>query len=69
MERRRQDMTVRIVPLRSEQAGDGRVGGSAADRLALVAELSQRMWDLTGHPLPSYTRQTMPVKLIPLAEQ
>jgi hypothetical protein len=28
-------MTVRIVPLRSDQAGESRVGGTAAERLAL----------------------------------
>jgi hypothetical protein len=62
-------MTVRIVPLRSDESGDGRVGGSAEDRLGLVGELSRRMWELTGSPLPAYTRQTMPVKLSTLADQ
>lgn len=62
-------MTARVVPLRSDAAGDGRVGGTVAERLALVSELSQRAWLLTKRPLPSYTRQTMPVKLSTLAEQ
>ena len=66
---RRRKMTVRIVPLGSQEAGDARVGGTVAERLALVTELSHRAWALTGRPLPSYTRRTMPVRLTTLAEQ
>ena len=69
MTRDRSKMTARIVPLRSDEAGDARVGGTVAERVALVGELSRRMWALTGQPLPSYTRATMPVKLSTLAEQ
>lgn len=65
----RSHMTARIVPLQSDDAGDGRVGGTAAERLALVGELSRRAWVLTKQPLPSYTRQTMPVRITTLAEQ
>jgi hypothetical protein len=38
----RSRMTVRIVPLRSDEASDGRVGGTVAERLALVGELSRQ---------------------------
>ncbi|MEW5918796.1 MAG: hypothetical protein AB1762_20510 [Gemmatimonadota bacterium] len=62
-------MTARVVPLRSDAAGDGRVGGTMAERLALVRELSERAWALTKRPVPSYTRATMPVKITTLAEQ
>jgi hypothetical protein len=62
-------MTARIVPLRSDEASDARVAGTAAERLALLAELSLRMWALTKRPAPSYTRATMPVTLTTLAEQ
>lgn len=62
-------MTVRIVPLRSDEAADASVGGTAVERLALLRELSQRMWALTKRPVPSYTRSTIPVKLSTLAEQ
>lgn len=62
-------MTARVVPLRSNEAGDGRVGGTAEERLALLAELSRRMWALTQRPLPCYTRSTMPVRLSTLSEQ
>ena len=69
MKSNRRTMTARVVPLRSDEAGDGRVGGTGAERLALVAELSRRMWALTKRPLPSYTRQTMPVRVTTLSEQ
>lgn len=65
----RRNMTVRIVPLQSDEAGDARVGGTVAERLALVGELSRRMWRLTKQPLPSYRRQTMPVRVTTLADQ
>ena len=67
--RDRNQMTARVVPLASDDAGDGRVGGTAADRLVLLADLSRRMWELTRRPHPTYTRATMPVKLTTLAEQ
>lgn len=54
-------MTARIVPLNSREAGEARVGGTIAERIALVAELSEMMWARTGRPVPSYTRATMPV--------
>ena len=62
-------MTARIVPLRSDEAGDARVGGTAAERLALVGELSRRAWALTKRPIPTYTRRTIPVVLNTLADQ
>jgi len=65
---RRKDMTVRVVPLRSKEAGDARVGGTADERLALLTELSRRAWELTGRPFPSYTRATMPVRVTMLAK-
>jgi hypothetical protein len=65
----RSQMTIRIVPLGSDEASDGRVGGTAVERLALVRELSERMWALTRRPLPTYSRSTIPVKLTTLADQ
>ena len=62
-------MTARIVPLASDEASDARVGGTAGERLALVRELTERMWALTRRPLPAYSRSTIPVKLTTLAEQ
>ena len=65
----RRHMTARVVPLRSDEAGEARVAGTAEERLALVAELSRRGWMLTGRPVPSYTRATIPVAVTTLREQ
>ena len=54
-------MTVRVVSLHGREASDATVGGTVEDRLALVARLSETSWQLTGRPLPHYTRATMPV--------
>jgi hypothetical protein len=62
----RPDMTVRIVSLHSLEASDSRVGGTAAERIALVTSLSEQLWALTRRPLPVYTRGTMPIVLSPL---
>lgn len=61
-------MRARVVPLSSREAGDARVVGTPAERVALVAELSRQAWALTGRPLPSYTRATMPVRVTSLRE-
>ena len=62
-------MTARVVPLDSDEAADARVAGSAAERLAILADLSRRMWSLSRRSAPSYTRATMPFKLTTLEEQ
>ena len=61
MPSRRKKMTARVVLLHSDDVGEARVGGTAAERLALVAELSRHSWVLTGRPFPAYARETMPV--------
>lgn len=65
----RQNLTVRVVPLESREAGDATVEGTAAERLALVARLSEASWALTGRPRPAYTRATMPVVVTTLQAQ
>ncbi len=65
----RSDMTVRVVPLTSTEAGDSRVGGTVAERVALVLRLSEDLWTRTQRPLPTYTRATMPFALKPLRAQ
>ena len=62
-------MTARVVPLGSAEAGDARVAGTTDERLALVHELTARMWSLTGKPLPTYERHEMPVTLSRLVDQ
>jgi len=59
----RSKMTARVVPLHSREAGEAVVGGTAAQRLALVIELSETSWVSTRQPLPDYTRATMPVAI------
>ena len=54
-------MTVRVVPLTSREAGDPRMGGTPAERVAAVAELTELAWKLAGRPFPTYTRATIPV--------
>jgi hypothetical protein len=54
-------MTARVVPLRSDEAGDARMGGTPDARVAAVAELTLEAWRLAGRPFPRYTRATMPV--------
>jgi len=60
-------MTARVVPLASKEAGDPRMGGTAAERVAAVAELTRTAWTLSKRPLPTYTRATMPVVVTTLA--
>lgn len=62
-------MTGRVVSLTSDAASDARVDGTVDERLALVQELSARMWRLSGKPVPTYTRREMPVRLSKLTDQ
>jgi len=39
------------------------------ERLAAVAELTAEAWRLSGRPLPSYTRASMPVAVTKLKDQ
>jgi hypothetical protein len=57
----RREMIARVVPLRSDEAGDAHMGGTPSERVAAVATLTMEAWRLAGRPLPSYTRATMPV--------
>ena len=62
-------MTYRIVPLASDAARDARLGTSVAQRLNMLAELSNLAWIATGRPFPSYDRRHMPVRFTTLGEQ
>ena len=62
-------MTARVVPLQSHEAGDARLEGTVAERVKLVAELTEIGWNIAKLPWPSYSRATMPVALTTLAEQ
>lgn len=55
-------MQVRIEPRHPGEEHDfNAVAGAAA--VALAAKLSRAAWAFSGHPLPNYTRDTMPVHL------
>ena len=69
MQEDRRGMTVRVVSLHSREAGDARVGGSVAERVSLVGELSEMLWTQTGRPRPSYTRSSMPVVMTSLGSE
>ena len=62
-------MTARIVPLRSDAAGDARVDGPIDERVALVAELTRRVWTISGRDLPTYARGDIPFRWTSLADQ
>jgi hypothetical protein len=42
------------------------MGGTVDERVAAVTALTLEAWRLSGRPLPSYTRATMPVVVRPL---
>ena len=66
---RRRDMTYRVVPLTSQAAGDARLGTTAAERLAMVRELSRIAWIAGGRTLPSYARADIRIRLSALRDQ
>lgn len=59
----RQSWPVRIFRLGEEPRDDLTAETTAEQRLAMVWELSGRMWELAGSPRPSYTRGDMPIRL------
>lgn len=60
----RANLTYRVVPARSPEAQDARLGATAEERLRMVAELSRMAWIESGRPFPQYTRATMPIRLL-----
>lgn len=40
------------------------VGETVEERLAMLADMSQRAWRLSGRPMPTYTRAEMPGRVI-----
>ena len=60
MPQQRREMSARVVPLDSDEAGDSRMGGTVDERVAAVAALTAEAWRLAGRPFPRYVRATMP---------
>ena len=62
----RSAMPVRRFRLGEEPADDLTATTSAFERIEMVVALSRRMLDLTGVPVRAYSRDQMPVKIVPL---
>jgi len=60
----RRNWPVRILRLGDEEPEDLSAITTAEERLAMVWELSARMWELTGRPIPTYERAKIPVTLV-----
>lgn len=57
-------MPVRVRRLDEAASDDILDAMCAHERIALVAELSRRMWELTRRPVPRYERSDMPIRVI-----
>lgn len=53
-----------VYRLGEEPGDDLSAVTTAEQRVAMVWELTARMWALTGRPLPSYARAEMPVTVV-----
>ena len=60
----RRIVSARVFRLGEEPGDDLSASTSVEQRLAIVAALSRRMWELTGQPFPRYERGAMPVRVI-----
>jgi hypothetical protein len=56
--------SARICRLGEEPTDDLSAVTTAEERLGMVAELTARMWFLTGRPLPSYARSRIPIVVV-----
>jgi hypothetical protein len=60
----RADMTVRVYRLGEEPPETWLKSTTPAARLEMVRELSARMFEIAGQPAPSYTRQSMLIRVL-----
>ncbi|MSR06471.1 MAG: hypothetical protein EXR93_05300 [Gemmatimonadetes bacterium] len=60
----REPLPVRVYRLGEEPGDDLSASTTAERRIEMVAELSERMWELTGAPVPSHSRARMPGRII-----
>jgi hypothetical protein len=59
----RRTWPIRSHPLAEEQRDDLSEQTTALERLAMMWPLALASWHLTGQPLPSYERSTIPGKI------
>lgn len=62
--RARAHLPGRVLRLGEEPLTDDRDPTTVDERLALVAQLTRELWAFTGQPIPDYTRENMPGKVI-----
>ena len=55
---------MRVYRLGQEPGDDLSALTTAEQRLAMVSELSRRMWQLTGKSVPTYARADIPVRVL-----
>ena len=56
--------TARVYRLGEEPGDNLSAHTTPEQRLAMVTELTRRMWELTGRPVPSYQRAAMPGRVV-----
>jgi hypothetical protein len=66
MRKNRASMSTRVVRLTESGSHDLGLNMAAAERVALIEQLSVEGWVLTRREMPSYDRANMPVRLVPL---
>jgi hypothetical protein len=60
----RETWPVRVYRLGEEPGEDLSATTTVEQRLAMVDVLSQRMWELSGQPVPAYTRPSIPGRVL-----
>jgi len=55
---------IRVYRLGAEPGDDLSATSTPEERVALVWELSQRLWALTGQPAPAGSRDRLPIRVI-----
>lgn len=55
---------VRLVPRGEEASDDLSATTTVAERMAMMRPLALAAWSVAGLPLPEYTREQMPIRLV-----
>lgn len=64
----RSSWPVRVVPLRHRPDDDLSATTTAEERLAMMWPLALDAWGTMGWPVPAYSRDQAPVRLVPSRE-
>jgi hypothetical protein len=60
----RRKISVSVFRLGEEPGDDLSQTTTAEERLRMLHELSARMWELTGRPMPAYERANIPIRVL-----